>query len=261
MLKGIKKGSTNFFLNWSDFEKFEFDLPDIDEQEKLCEVLWAINDTIKSYQEQIKQCDELVKGQFVEMFGELTNNTKGWPLKRLSDIAEYWNGLTYKPSDISKDGVIVLRASNIQDGELDFDDIVRVKCIIKEKLYVKENDILMCSRNGSAKLVGKVALITELNENISFGAFMEIIRSKYYVYLKVYMESEAFRTQLSMGTATINQITGNMLSKVVVPMPDEDSIAKFEQFYKHLDKSKFAIKEAMKNAQKIFDGILKESLK
>ena len=75
-----KKGSTNFFLNWSDFEKFEFVLPNIEQQERLCEVLWAIDDTLKSYQEQIKQCDELVKGQFVEMFGTIrkrvTHRTK-----------------------------------------------------------------------------------------------------------------------------------------------------------------------------------------
>lgn len=65
-----KKGSTNFFLNWSDFERFEFDLPDIETQQKLCNELWAINDTIDSYKEMIRQSDELIKAKFIEMFGD-----------------------------------------------------------------------------------------------------------------------------------------------------------------------------------------------
>ena len=51
----------------------------------------------------------------------------------------------------------------------------------------------MCARKRGAILVEKMALITELNERMFFGTFMEIIRSKHYVYLKVYMESEVFR--------------------------------------------------------------------
>ena len=51
-----------------------------------------------------------------------------------------------KPSDISEQGIIVLRSSNIQQGKLSLQDIVRVNSDIPEKLYVQNNDILICAR-------------------------------------------------------------------------------------------------------------------
>lgn len=180
--------------------------------------------------------------QFIEMFGELDKNTKQFPVKKLNEISSYWNGLTYKPKDAVEvgDGTLVLRASNIQNGALAFDDNVYVGCEIKEKLLVQDNDILMCSRNGSAALVGKTALITGLSEPTTFGAFMMIIRSRYYPYLKTYFEMPFFRNQISTGTSTINQITGKMLNEIQLPVPDFDSVQQFAGFVKQSDKSKFA---------------------
>jgi len=150
--------------------------------------------------------------------------------------------LTYKPTDAVQDGTgtLVLRSSNIQNGALAFDDNVRVVCPIKEKLFVKDNDILMCSRNGSAALVGKTALIKGLTEPMTFGAFMMIIRSSYYPYLKTYFDMPAFRGQISTGTSTINQITGKMLNDIVIPVPDMETVERFKTFVEQSDKSKFA---------------------
>lgn len=152
-------------------------IPDISNQEIIINKLDKVNAVIKFRQEELLALDNLIKARFVEMFGDPTTNPKGYPIKVLSEIAEYWNGLTYKPEDVSDEGIIVLRSSNIQNATLDFADIVRVSCKIGDKKYVQDNDILMCSRNGSARLVGKVALIKEVEEPMSFGAFMMIIRS------------------------------------------------------------------------------------
>lgn len=133
-------------------------------------------------------------------------------------------------------------SSNIQNATLDFADIVRVSCKIGDKKYVQDNDILMCSRNGSARLVGKVALIKEVEEPMSFGAFMMIIRSAYYSYLMTYFQMPAFRMQIATGaTTTINQITGRMLDAVKLPVPDADTINQFADFVKQVDKSKVAV--------------------
>lgn len=175
------------------------------------------------------------------MFGDLDKNTKQFPVKKLNEISSYWNGLTYKPADTVEagNGTLVLRSSNIQEGDLAFDDNVFVSCAIKEKLLVQDNDILMCSRNGSAALVGKTALIKDLTEPTTFGAFMMIIRSDYYSYLKTYFESAFFRNQISTGTSTINQITGKMLNEISLPVPDMDTVRTFEVFTHQSDKSKF----------------------
>ena len=214
------------------------------------------------YVEFVKQSDKSkfvrFKSQFIEMFGELDKNTKQFPVRKLNEISSYWNGLTYKPADAVKDGTgtLVLRSSNIQNGALAFEDNVYVNCEIKEKLFVQDNDILMCSRNGSAALVGKTALIKGLVEPTTFGAFMMIIRSEYYSYLRTYFETPFFRSQISTGTSTINQITGKMLNDISLPVPDMDTVRKFESFVHQSDKSKFELKEAIKSCDALMKAIL-----
>ncbi len=141
---------------------------------------------------------------------------------KLKELGEYYIGLTYKPDSVSDDGTIVLRSGNIQDGQIDLSDIVRVNTKIREKLYVNPGDILMCSRNGSAKLVGKAAMIPSLAEPMTFGAFMTVFRTPYNDYLKYFLQSNSFRRQLSSSkTTTINQITINMLDNIEIELPGE----------------------------------------
>lgn len=239
----ISVGSLSPTINWRDLKTLEFELPDLATQRKLAETLWSINETMEAYKKLISATDELVKSQFMEQFGNLDSNTKHYPIKKLSEIADYWNGLTYKPTDTVQDGtgILVLRSSNIQNGALSFDDNVRVTCPIKEKLFVKENDILLCSRNGSAALVGKTALIKGLTEPMTFGAFMMIIRSSYYPFLKTYFEMPVFRKQISTGTSTINQITGKMLNDISIPVPELKAVERFKLLVDQTDKSKLLI--------------------
>ena len=212
---------------------------DYSKQKEICTHLDKLYSIIKMREDELAKLDELIKARFVELFGDQSLNTKGYPVKSLSEIAEYWNGLTYKPEDVADEGTIVLRSSNIQNAQLDFEDIVRVTCSVGDKKYVQDNDILMCSRNGSARLVGKVALIKNLSEPMSFGAFMMIIRSRYYPYLMTFFQMPAFRAQITTGaTTTINQITGRMLDNVKLPVPDESELDSFVAFIEQVDKSK-----------------------
>ena len=222
----------------------EYPVPVLDrvKQDEIVAILNKCKFVIESRKQELDALDDLIKARFVEMFGDPSTNPKGYPVKVLPEIAEYWNGLTYKPEDVADEGTIVLRSSNIQNATLDFADTVRVSCKIGDKKYVQDNDILMCSRNGSARLVGKVALIKDIEEPMSFGAFMMIIRSDYYPYLMTYFQMPAFRAQITTGaTTTINQITGRMLDNVKLPIPDMDVINEFSDFVHQVDKSKVVV--------------------
>lgn len=240
-------------------EKIDIPLPPLEKQKEIASNLDKVTHTIDLCNAILEKLDLLVKSRFVEMFGDVVINDKCYPVKALPEIAEYWNGLTYKPEDVSEKGTIVLRSSNIQNSCLDFADTVRVSCKIGDKKYVKNNDILMCSRNGSARLVGKVALIDNISEPMSFGAFMMIIRSEYYHYLMTYFQMPAFRMQIATGaTTTINQITGNMLDKVQLPVPDMQTIEKFADFVKQVDKSKAAVQKELDKTKMLFDSLMQE---
>ena len=90
--------------------------------------------------------------RFPEFTGE-------WQKYSLGEIGETIIGLTYKPSDVvENNGTIVFRSSNIKNGEIDYSDLVRVNKPIKDRIITTENDILVCARNGSQRLIGKNAI-------------------------------------------------------------------------------------------------------
>ena len=70
----ISVGSLSPTINWRDLKILEFELPDLETQRKLAPVLWSINDTMESYKKLISATDELVKSQFIVMFGEPKKN-------------------------------------------------------------------------------------------------------------------------------------------------------------------------------------------
>ena len=239
-VEGMVNGATRQKLTQAAMRKMKIPSRSMKEQLYIVDELNRILKIKEQRQQELTLLDDLIKARFVELFGDPSTNPKGYPVKVLPEIAEYWNGLTYKPEDVSDEGTIVLRSSNIQNATLDFADTVRVSCKIGDKKYVQDNDILMCSRNGSARLVGKVALIKDIEEPMSFGAFMMIIRSDYYPYLMTYFQMPAFRAQITTGaTTTINQITGRMLDIVKLPVPDMDVINEFADFVNQVGKSKF----------------------
>ena len=241
------------------FDALPFTLPPIEEQKRISKELDKVTQLIALRKQQLAKLDELVKSQFVEMFGDPQGNPYGYRTVRLSDIAEYFNGLTYKPENVVEEGTIVLRSSNIQNSQLDFADTVRVDCAIKERLMVQDNDILMCSRNGSAKLVGKVALIKGIQEPMSFGAFMMIIRSQYYGYLMTYFQMDAFRQQIRTGaTTTINQITGRMLDDITIPLPPKALVEQFTAFVEQVDKSKFAVQQSIEKLETLKKSLMQQ---
>jgi type I restriction enzyme S subunit len=144
----------------------------------------------------------------------------GWDWVRLGNIGDTNIGLTYSPQDLSDRGVPVLRSNNIQNGKLTLSGLVRVDAEVKESVLVKNGDLLICARNGSRALVGKTAIIPELQERTAFGAFMAVFRSRLNNYIYHFICSPLFRQVLAeVNTTTINQITQNTLRTTPVPIP------------------------------------------
>ena len=169
------------------------------------------------------------------------NLPKNWCLTTISEITNSYIGLTYKPTDVANNGIIVLRSSNIQNGKLNLNDIVRVSCKVDDKLLVKNNDIIICARNGSKKLVGKSAIVDNVNEKMTFGAFMAICKTFFYEYVYVFLQSPLFFSQLAKTstTITINQLTQKAFNAFFIPLPpvaEQKRIkSKIDYIFKYID--------------------------
>lgn len=252
IIKG-KEGVGFASINRKEIMDIDIQYPkDYSEQQRIVSRLdsaFANIDALKANAE--KQLTE-ARALFQKALAKAMEPKEGWKEMPLNKVSSYSIGLTYKPSDVSESGTIVLRSSNIQNEKLDLSDLVRVKCPIKESLYAQEGDILMCSRNGSAKLVGKVAVIPKLTERVTYGTFMMIIHSVYNPYLFYFFQSESFRKQIKHGEANmINQITRYMLDDVLVNVPQ---ITEMEGIVSRLD----SLSENIKKLEEILRKTIAE---
>ena len=151
-------------------------------------------------------------------------------MARLGDYIEQIRGVSYKPEDVctaqDKDAVAILRANNIQDDGLNFDDLVYVK---KSKVsaiqYIKAGDIVVCASSGSKNLVGKAAIATE-DMDFSFGAFCKVVRPRKLLpsYVGHYFQSPKYRNKISelAGGANINNIRNEHIDELDIVVPNTD---------------------------------------
>ena len=172
--------------------------------------------------------DAPMKPSGIDWIGDIPAH---WEIKRLGHVSEILLGLTYSPGDVvdESNGIFVIRASNIQNGKLTKGDDVFVNVDVSDSIVNRLGDIVVCSRNGSRKLIGKNAVVTEEWAGCTFGAFMTTIRTVLSDWVRWVLASTLFEFQSGryMST-TINQLTTSTLKSFPIPVPpkrDADKIA------------------------------------
>lgn len=162
------------------------------------------------------------KDSGISWIGEIPEH---WDSIRLKFIGLTVGGLTYSPQDITdeQDGILVLRSSNIKDEKLILDDNVYVKREVAKKCLIRKGDILICSRNGSADLVGKSAKI-DRDICASYGAFMMVYRPSKNIninYAHYLVQVCINKYKATFKTSTINQLTNTLFSNIFTPFVSE----------------------------------------
>ncbi len=159
----------------------------------------------------------------VRSLGAVPDN---WRIIRIKNVARAVIGLTYGPENVveaEQGGTLVLRAGNIQGGRLAFEDNVYVDSEITADLRLQLGDIVICARNGSAKLIGKSASATEEVVGQTWGAFMVVLRSSTNDYLRWVLKSQIFKAEAGLfSTSTINQLTSANLHNLRFALPPSD---------------------------------------
>lgn len=186
---------------------------------------------------------------------------EAWPRVRLGDIGESLIGLTYSPSNVKRTGTLVLRSSNIQNGNLELHDNVFVDSDIPEKIRIRENDILICVRNGSRRLIGKSVLLDERVMGETFGAFMAVYRSAANPFLRYFFQSDDFKSQIDQHLgATINQITNGSLNGFTVSLPNARVQAEIVSRLEDADSLIATLERLITKKQAIKTGMMQQLL-
>lgn len=244
----ISVGSLSPTINWRDLKSLEFELPDLETQKKLAEVLWAMNETIESYKTMISTTDELVKSQFIEMFDGK------FPLVKTEDVCHFiTKGTTPKGDGIIKKhsaGLVpYLKVYNLSfDGSLLFDDEPQYVSqethngfLARSKVY--PGDVLM---NIVGPPLGKFALVTSeypewnINQAIAIFRAKEMILPEYLLHALMQPKLIGPFIEKAQGVRQMN-FSLEQCRKLEIPLPGLDIQSKFVEFVHQSDKSKFAV--------------------
>lgn len=229
-LEGIRDGK---MVSYSQFSSILLPKPENKEQQKIAECLSSLDGLISAEDKKLEALKAHKKGLMQKLFpGEGKTipewrfpefRASGeWTKKTLGQLGELVSGLTYRPDDIRKTGLLVLRSSNIKNNVIALNDNVYVRTDISGANLSLENDILICVRNGSKALIGKNAIIPKNLPLCTHGAFMTIFRSEFHQFVFQLLQSEAYEKQVKANLgATINSINGTQLKKYVFYIPKD----------------------------------------
>ena len=180
----------------------------------------------------------------------------------IASLAVQVRGVSYKPEDLhsSLDGssVILLRANNIDDGKINFDDVVFVdrKKVSNEQL-LRKGDILVCASSGSKNLVGKAASV-DFEKEVTFGAFCKVVRPKNTEdadYLAMFFQSPVYRRKIASAAIgiNINNIRNEHIDALLINWPN---IVKRSEMVDVLSKT-VAIIQKRKQQLSVLDDLIK----
>ena len=215
------------------------------EQAKIAAYFANLDHLITLHQRKYDKLQVLKKAMLEKMFPKNGSSvpeirfkgfTDAWEQRKLTEFVEFFSGLTYTPNDVQENGTLVLRSSNVSNGEVVDADNVYVNPQVVNSENVKVGDIVVVVRNGSRSLIGKHAQIKAFMPNTVIGAFMTGIRSECPEFTNALLNTSRFEEEIAMNMgATINQITGYMFSKMEFKVPYLDEQKKIGEYFEKLD--------------------------
>ena len=255
-------------ITLTKLKDYSFHFPEFTEQTKIASFLSAVDEKISQLTQKHALLSQYKQGMMQKLFSQQvrfkaddgSEFEREWESKTLGEVGENIIGLTYSPTDVTNDGsgILVLRSSNIKNGRLDKNDQVRVNKKIKEKIIVQPNDILICTRNGSQRLIGKSVILND-DEVMTFGAFMSVYRSRSNRFIAYLMQTPWFFEQVQMNLgARINQITTGTLNEFTFDFPCFEEQTKIADFLSSIDQKIDVVSEQLEQAKLWKKGLLQQ---
>ena len=225
-------------------------MPSVPEQKRIGLFFENLDNLITLHQRKFEKLTNVKKSMLEKMFPQNGSSypeirfkgfTDPWEQRKFSDVVATRRGLTYKPSDIRKNGVRVLRSSNIAEDSfvLSDEDVFVVREAVNIDC-VRANDILITAANGSSRLVGKHTIISGIpEESAVHGGFMLLGTTKEPHFVNASMGSSWYRRFIELfvagGNGAIGNLNKNDLDNQDIAIPSEKEQKKIGSFFRQLD--------------------------
>lgn len=251
-------------LNKNEFFKLKITMIDKNKQKEIVTNLDKVDNIIELKKEQLKEYDNIIKSQFVEMFGDPFFNEYNW---KIGTVRELVSDVRYGTSKPSNDGgkYKYLRMNNITyNGKLDLTDIKYIDIPENEveKCSTKNGDVLF-NRTNSRELVGKTC-VYNLDEEMVIAGF--VIRVRVNDLANPYFLSEYLNTKymkknlynMCKNASGQSNINAQELQNIKIYIPPIELQNKFAEFVKQIDKQKFEIENSLKEMQELYESLMEK---
>ena len=242
---------------------FEFNLPSIEYLSLLSDKLWAGYELKRSYQDMIKTTDEMVKSQFIEMFGSMDTTPVGEYV--LDSFPGEW-GI----EDTNGTGVKVIRTTNFTNsGKLNLTDVITREIEMKKvnrKRIMKYDTILERSGGTADNPVGRVVLFEE-DDLYLCNNFTQVLRFKdidprfaFYSLFYFYQTNKTAIRGMGNKTTGIQNLNMSKYLGIGIPNASVEQQKAFTAIAEQADKSKFELKKAIEAIDKVIKSLINENL-
>lgn len=258
----ISVGSLSPTVNWSDLKNQEFELPDLDTQRKLAKVLWSINDTKEAYKKLIAVTDELVKSQFIEMFGDPAENPNGYPIEKLASVGELNRGVS-KARPRNNPALLGGPYPLIQTGEVTaaelyidhYENTYSELGLAQSKMWPKGTLCITIAANiAQTAILGFEACFPDSVVGFVSGERVTQIYIHYWFgFFQKILEEQA--PQVAQKNINLK-----ILSELDVMVPPMELQQQFIRLVEQSDKSKFELEQALAELNATYKRIIAENL-
>jgi type I restriction enzyme S subunit len=257
-------------VKWSQIQGFEFELPDLDGQQRIVEII----------EEQFSRLDAGV-GTLQRARRSLVGYRRAavqaaietdWPTAPLGHVAKVSGGIQKQPKRRPRANAYpYLRVANVLRGRLDLSTIERMELFEGEltRYQLKAGDLLIVEGNGSAGQIGRSAMWSgEIEECVHQN---HIIRARPSdgldpQFLNIYWNSpRAIRriTQVAASTSGLYTLSTSKVKAVPIPVPDlaiqQRVVAEVERQFSIIDAMAKAIDEQLQHAAALRQSILRHA--
>lgn len=264
---GKSAGSLSPRVKWEHLKNYEFELPDMDKQRELAELLWAMDATKKSYQKLIAATDELVKSQFIDMFGAPLSNEKGWPLKRIGDLFSLISR-GKQPSYVDHSSVRVVNQACIYWDRFNFENVKYHDSQSGKKTLPVKKDCILINSTGTGTL-GRCNVFPELTDGYVYvvDSHVTVLAESHDVnayFFKCFLQREDVQKKIYAecvnGSTNQIELSKEKLSDVLLVVPPMERQEQFAAFVRQSDKSKFELEQTLSELTATYKRIISENL-
>lgn len=231
------KGSTNPYVLFSDLADCEFDLPPIAEQKILAEKLWAAYRLKESYKKLLAATEEMVKSQFIEMFGK-----GNWEQKCLGEIGTFKRGGGFQKSDYVEHGIPCIHYGQIHTkfGPFIYSHITEISTDLEPKTkFASKGDLIIAitseDTEGSCKSTAWLG-----DYPVAVGGHAAIFHHCMNpLYMSFFFKSTLFnyaKMEYIHGTKVF-EVKPDDIAKILVPCPPMSLQKQFSVIARQADKS------------------------